>query len=372
MKLWLFYANAGGGHRRPADAVKEELERKYGAQIEAKLVDAIGDNSPFSRIFLEKGYSFLIDFAPWLYRIIYEISKIKAIMVLENFAAILNQKNYFIKKLQVERPDKIVAFFYLAGPLIEAIRALKLNIPITFIITDPFTTHPFWFLYKNNKFIVLSEQVKAQALRAGINERNVVVFPPIIHRKFKLAPTSDRKREFCAKFNLDFDKKMILLIGGGYGLPKGKQALKILAESDIDAQYIVACGRNKLLQRNVEKYKKNHPEKKIITFSFVDFVEDMIAASDLVIGKAGASVMMETLLLKKPLVIINYIWGQEGGNVDFVVKNNLGFFEPKLSNLPFLVKEIFSGRKSIDEEKSNLLESGTEKIAEYIYTKTGN
>ncbi len=364
------YANAGGGHRRPAEALAEELTRQYGKGVEPELVDATGA-SAITKYILEQGYAFSADYFQWIYKALFEVSATPAVIRLENYAATKLIKDFFVKKLQAEKPEKIVAFFYLLGPVREALRELGWRVPIVAVVTDPFTSHPFWFFYPELSYVVFSDAIKQEALRAGVPETNITVVPPIVHSKFKHLPETSEQENFRRHLGFLSNQKIVLLIGGGNGLPQGSEALEKLLESDLAAHLAIVCGNNKRLKNKAEALREKYGRDRLTVYGFVDFIEQLMAVADVVIGKAGASVMMETLTLQKPLIIINYIWGQEQGNVEYVVKNKLGFFEPDLTRLPQLVQRVLFDTATIQglEEQRKIMptKSGTEEIARYIY-----
>jgi len=369
MRIWLLYANAGGGHRKPAEALAEEIKKQSHGTTEPVLVDITGPSKLVKHI-LEKGYALSVDHFHGFYKALFEVSKRPLVMRTENHLATKLIGDFFIKKLQKEKPDKIVAFFYLIRPVREAMHKLGLKIPITAIVTDPFTSHPFWFLYPEISYIVFSPEMRQEALRAGVPEKNITVTAPIIHPKFTEISTDIDQTKIQKKLGLPVAKKIVLLIGGGNGLPHGSRAIEELLESRLDAHFAVVCGNNKRLKRNAEALQAQWGKEKLTVYGFVDFIEQLIAASDVVVGKAGASVMGETLILKKPLIIVNYIWGQEQGNVDFVVRSKLGVYEPDLKKLPELVKKFLFDEATIrslkDAQKNTPVGSGTEAIAKRI------
>ena len=96
-----------------------------------------------------------------------------------------------------------------------------------------------------------------------------------------------------------------------------------------------------------------------------------MALADVVVAKAGPAVVMEALVLHKPLVITHYIWKQEKGNVDFVLRQGVGLYEPVPSRVPDRVEEILRKGTSTEAMRQNgqslRLENGTEAIAEFIW-----
>ena len=159
-------------------------------------------------------------------------------------------------------------------------------------------------------------------------------------------------------------------MGGGDGIPHGRRILEGILSNDINVSIIIVCGKNKELFNQATELKKQYNSENLLIFGYVDFVYDLINASDLVITKCGASTIMEILLLKKVPVVNDYIWEQEQGNVDFLIANNLGIYEPKLPKLPELINELITNNEKLNFYKSNIekfgLQNGTGMVSEYL------
>ena len=152
--------------------------------------------------------------------------------------------------------------------------------------------------------------------------------------------------EIKKKLGFSTDSKVILLLGGGEGIPKGEMIVRQLISNINNIEIAVVCGRNKNLFNNLSHYVDQGGLTNIKLFGYIDFVEELINASDVVITKCGASTFMEILFCKKIPIVISYIWEQEKGNVEFLTENNLGVYEKRIEKLPEIIKGIFS-----DEEK---------------------
>jgi processive 1,2-diacylglycerol beta-glucosyltransferase/1,2-diacylglycerol 3-beta-galactosyltransferase len=107
-------------------------------------------------------------------------------------------------------------------------------------------------------------------------------------------------------------------------------------------------------------------------FAFVDFVYELLNAADIVITKCGASTIMEILMMKKIPVIIDYIWEQELGNMEFVRDNELGIFERDIGKLPQIVQSLATDEDQYQRFRGNIekmkLRGGTKEVAEFIRT----
>ncbi len=369
-KIWLLYARFGGGHLAPAKAVKEALEKKYGGLVDIKLVDIGEGLNGKAKFFLENGYSTLVNRAEWLWKIFYFLHKLRSIVWMENHLIPKLIKQYFGRLLETEKPDIIITFFHFFSPVMDALQERQLNIPVLAVVTDPFTAPPVWFYFKQISYIVFSAQAAALAMDRAIAPERMHIFPPILHPKYTtelLAAAQSIKLQL----GLALERKMVLLIGGGEGLPQGAQALESLLKSEVEADFAVVCGRNERFKAQIEKIARHYPHRKIHIFGFVDFVHQLMAAADVVIAKAGASVTMEVVFLKKPIIFIHYIWEQEKGNMEFVVQNHLGFFVPKIKELPQKVQAILyddaTRQKIVQGYESVTTKNGTEAVADFIY-----
>ncbi|MEI7562256.1 MAG: hypothetical protein WCJ39_00615 [bacterium] len=66
---------------------------------------------------------------------------------------------------------------------------------------------------KSMHYVVYSERIRLYAMSLGIQEKNIVVCPPIIHEKFSLLPSEQEKNTIKQSLDLSLDKKIILLLG---------------------------------------------------------------------------------------------------------------------------------------------------------------
>lgn len=342
MKIWFYYAKSGGGHKAPAEALAREMQKLY-PEGNVKLVDLAEKAELFFKYAIEDGYVSLTQRLPWLYAALYIVNAWRPVVKIENRIIDFFVKPSIKAKLVLDCPDGIVATHFFVSPLLTAMRELKLSIPLIIIVTEPFSTPEPWFYYPNIQYVVFSEEAKAVALKEGVAESNVAVFKPIINHPI-VALDDGRVLVIRNKYGLTPGKKIVLIIGGANGLPKGDKILSALLKDSIDAEFVVVCGNNKKSEDQMRALAARYP-KKAVVMGYVKDVGELIAVADLVIGKAGAGVVFETLMNKKPLLITHYIYGQEKGTMEFVVKRNLGWYEPRPSRIAEKVKQCLSPKE---------------------------
>ncbi|MFA6105547.1 MAG: glycosyltransferase [Patescibacteria group bacterium] len=367
MKIWLYYAKSGGGHKAPAEALASDLKRLYPG-TETKLIDMADQASVFFRLIIENGYVLLVQNLTWIYAVIYTINNSRLVVKLENFLTNLFLKSLIKARLVVDKPSGVVSTHFLVSPISSALKDLKMDIPIYIIVTDPFSVSPIWFYNKNLHYIVYSDAAKQIALANGVSPEKVVVFHQIVNHPTKIL-LAEEVAKVKNKYQINERKKIILMIGGANGLPKGEKIFELILKNKINAEVVAVCGTNKRQAKNFHSIKqKYNSEAKIM--GWVDNLSELMGAADLVITKAGAGVIYESLLLQKPLLITHFIFGQEKGTMEFVVKNGLGWYFTDSELIIKKVKDVIDGedgKKILMANEKIKFRSGNEEIVNYLY-----
>ena len=369
-QYFLLYLKTGEGHFAPARAIAQYLSAVHGDAIEPVLIDGLTDAKTLPRSLIEKGYRLLQARAKWYYEFLYATNKFPPIGHLNVAIAKLFIKPYLKKRIEEERPAKIIIFhFFLIAPVLAILKELRYDIPVITAVTDPFTAHPLWFQQPQQRYIVFSQRVKTYCIeRRKVPEAQLHVFPFIIDEKFASPfPTEDILR-LKQKFRFGPGKKCLLIIGGGDGIPNGKHILRHLVHAALDVEIAIVCGKNKKLYADALAIQQRYPSLKV--FAFIDFVYELLNVADIVITKCGASTILEILMMKKIPIINDYIWEQELGNMEFVRDNELGIFERNIAKLPAIVGNLIADQERYNRYIENIkkmnLRSGTGEVGEFL------
>ncbi|MCX8029186.1 MAG: glycosyltransferase [Brevinematales bacterium] len=371
MKVSIMYVKAGAGHISAARALADELKALY-PEVEPLLYDGLTGAPNYVRNIIEKGYSTASNFFPPIWNSIYAISKLYLIRKIEVDLVNLYIKKHVKNYILTEKPDKIVIdHFFVIKPVYEIVKEEKLNTKVLVIATDPFTCHPIWFTYPDIDLVVFSERMKNYAIRYGVSPDRIAVLPIILNRKFNSKLPDDEIRKLKDRYGFSLDKHLVLIAGGGEGLPNGELFLEEIAKSDLDVEIAIVCGRNEILKQKSENIAKKYTNKRVVVYGFVDFMYDLMNMSSVVITKGGPATVMETLILEKPLIITSYIWEQEKGNVEFVEQNSLGFYETKPRKVVEKVRKLLFDEDQVRRFQENIrkanIKNGTTDIARFIY-----
>jgi processive 1,2-diacylglycerol beta-glucosyltransferase/1,2-diacylglycerol 3-beta-galactosyltransferase len=371
-QYFLLYLKTGEGHFAPARSIAHYLSSIHGNSIETVLIDGLTDANSIPRSIIEKGYRLLQARAKWYYEFLYATNKFRPIGYFNVAIANFFIKPYLKKRIEEERPAKIVIFhFLLIAPVFDILKELQYDVPVITAVTDPFTAHPMWFQRPQQRYIVFSERLKTYCMeRRKIPESRLHVFPFIIDEKYAAPLPSAEITRVKQKFGFGLDKKCVLIIGGGDGIPNGKLILRRLLHASLDVEIAIVCGKNKQLHAVALELQQRYPSLKV--FAFVDFVYELLNAADIVITKCGASTIMEILMMKKVPVITDYLWEQELGNMEFVRDNELGIFERNIGKLPDIIRDLVSDEAQYQRYQQKIekmkLRSGTKEVAEFLRT----
>lgn len=115
-----------------------------------------------------------------------------------------------------------------------------------------------------------------------------------------LIDIESKRNDAIAYFNLDANKKTLLVLGGSLGARRVNQLIEKEMENILsqNVQIIWQCG--KLYFEDYKKY--NSPQVQVV--SFIEKMDFVYAAADVIISRAGASSVSELCIVGKPVVFI--------------------------------------------------------------------
>ena len=91
---------------------------------------------------------------------------------------------------------------------------------------------------------------------------------------------------------------------------------------------------------------------------FVDYLDDLVAASDLVITKAGGLIVSEIMARQTPMLLIDPIPGQEEWNADYVVSVGAGIQLRLLDMVPVAVDQLLQCPARLTELRAGAARAG--------------
>ncbi|KAL2544615.1 Monogalactosyldiacylglycerol synthase 1 [Forsythia ovata] len=353
-KVLILMSDTGGGHRASAEAIKAAFREEYGDDYQVFVTDLWTDHTPWPFNQLPKSYNFLVKHGT-LWKMAYYASAPRVIHQ-SNFAA----TSTFIardvaKGLMKYQPDIIISVHPLMQHVpLRVLRAKGLlkNIVFTTVVTDLCTCHPTWFHKLVTRCYSPSEEVAKRALRAGLQPSQIKVYGLPVRTSF-VKPVRP-KNELRKELGMNEYLPAVLLMGGGEGMGPIEATAKALGDALYDdahgkpiGQVLVICGRNKKLANKLQSVNWKIP---VQVKGFVTKMEESMGACDCIITKAGPGTIAEAMIRGLPIILNDYIAGQEAGNVPYVVQNGCGKFSKSPKEIANIVFQWFGEKQ--DELKT--------------------
>jgi 1,2-diacylglycerol 3-beta-galactosyltransferase len=112
-------------------------------------------------------------------------------------------------------------------------------------------------------------------------------------------------------------------MAGGEGGGKLLPTTLALAKSRLPFHLVVVTGRNAALKTKLEELAPTLPTPMTV-LGFRNDVPELMRAADLLVTKAGPGAIAEASIAEVPVVVYDFVPGQERGNLDYVRTNGIG------------------------------------------------
>ena len=169
--------------------------------------------------------------------------------------------------------------------------------------------------------MVPADEVYQRARERGIPANKLHLLGHPIHPKFEIVTAS--KHELREQLGLPADKTIALLMAGGEGGGKLLPTTLALAKSKLPFHLVVVTGRNASLRTKLAELAPSLPTPMTI-LGYCNNIPDLMRAADLLVTKAGPGTIAEANATEVPVVVYDYVPGQERGNLDYVRANGIG------------------------------------------------
>lgn len=336
-RVTILTANAGGGHRAAARSLAEALE----GRAVVTQVSLIDDHAPFPLNTWTAAYAPWVNYAPWLYRLVYQFGESRERVVAMQRAVYPLLKRHVASLIKPGQADLFISVHPLQVEIpIWFMKETGMRVPFMTVVTDPVTAPLAWFCPQADLCVVATEPAYRTGLACGVDPARLKLIGLPIRRSFtQLRGRS--KPEMRRQLGLAPDEPLVLMSGGGAGIgrivPMARAVARTLAYYERDVQMAVVAGRNNELRRRLDRQSWPIP---VHVLGFVENMAEWMAATDLLLTKAGPGMLAEAACLGLPVVITDYVPGQEVGNVSWVVKNGLGLYENEIEGIAAVVGEL--------------------------------
>ncbi len=325
------------GHHKASLAIEKALKLQQ-PFVETMCVNSFNYTNPVLEKIINRTYMGIIRRTPEVWEYLYDNPK-----VVKNTQRLKDAiHKYNSKKLKMLldsfKPDVVVTTqAFPCGIVADLKKSFNLNILLMGVLTD-FYPHSYWMYESVDRYVVASEEAKQRFLHDGISADKVKIMGIPIDVKFRQKKAVKQTKE---RLNLNLNKPVVLVMGGGSGLGPIKTAVLILERLNADVQIIVVTGTNKKLYKYLNK-KAPSFKKKLMPLEYSDNIDELMEISDILITKPGGITVSEALAKSLPILIINPIPGQEAKNTRFLVKSGAAVKAENQIELSALLENLFS------------------------------
>lgn len=351
-KVMILTASTGGGHNKASKTIQSHLDI---LGIESEIVDSLKDIGTVGKMFdimVSQGYEKSAQYVPKVYGKVYTVSDKKFLRKGFDINLIMSymEKN-ILKKIESDNITHIIGTHPFPVIAMSNLKNKgKLNTPIYSVITD-YTVHNAHIANEIDKYIVAHEDTKTLLENAGVDKDRI--YPIGIPISIK-DHSKEEIEQFKKKQGLN-DNFTVLIVGGSFGAGNIKSVYKKLENMQEDINIIIICGRNEHLKLKLEDriYRKT-PKNNTVIVGFTTEIEKYYQASDVIITKPGGLTVTECMYKMLPMIIPFYIPGQEEGNRDFLVNNQMALCSSRYFPLNVLVKSLIENPEKIELMKKSM------------------
>lgn len=284
IKKFILSGGGTGGHIYPAIAIANELKVRF-PDSEILFVGA-SDKMEMQKV-PQAGYKIK---GLWIAGIQRKLTLDNAMFPLKLMSSLVKSR----KIVKDFKPDVVIGTGgFASGPLLKAASAVGVPTVIQEQNSYPGITNR-WLSKRARKICVAYENLE-QYFPA---QKIVVTGNPV---RQDILVSDNRREAAIAKFDLDPAKKTLLVLGGSLGSRRinqlmAKELTWLLAQ---DVQVLWQCG--KLYYDDYKNYGENNAVK---VMAYIDRMDRVYAAADIVISRSGASSVSELCIVGKPVVFI--------------------------------------------------------------------
>lgn len=347
-KILILTVLAGIGHLRAAEAIAKGIQ-ELNADVEVKTCDPMGITTPKLQQFFNNSYLFLANNTPHLWGWIYNSS------ILSSYSSPFRWygKHRYAKSIKFIiddfKPDILISTHpFIAEGTGEIKRRKITNIPLVSVATD-YHVHPFGINKYVDLFIVPSSEVASYLRNKGVHNEKIKISGGLpTHPKF-FKPQD--KNQLCKKLGLQTEKKIVLVLCGGFGMGMGNvsKLVRNFIGIDFPLQLLVVVGKNEVLKNKLTQIS-NQLKIKTKIFGFVENMEELMSICDVVVTKPGGLSISEALTKGLPIILTKPVPGQEKWNIEMLLKGKVAIQPKNLAEIPTLITKLFTQEKNILQE----------------------
>jgi processive 1,2-diacylglycerol beta-glucosyltransferase len=344
MKVLILSITAGYGHNICAEAIKEYFSHAH-TEAEVKVLDALEYINPLLSKTIAQSYLHLTKYAKPLYGGVYRLAekkkdpapKISPTRISHKLLSTM-LKDYIAKF----NPNFIICTHVFAAQMMTEARK-HLTCPTIGIVTD-FAIHPYWEDTNLDYYVLPNELLTYQFTQKGLAADAILPFGLPIRKQF-----SHYISQTDARANIGIpNKPTVLVMGGSMGFGGMIKTLERLNNLPLDFQIITVCGNNSRVNKKIDKLSF---DKVVKNYGYVDNINELMSACDILVSKPGGITTSEALAKGIVMVMTKPIPGQEERNKEFLLNCGAAMSINNLIDVDECVYQLLTNPLKLDAMK---------------------
>lgn len=330
LRTLIVSAAFGSGHKRANDAIDKAFAgalQPSNTPLETHHEDVLEYLSPAVRQMTAGIYFFWLKYMPAAYRWFYNWTDRPTAPTALSFGKFgLQAMRRHVEQVQ---PEVVVNSYHTPAVLADRVRQLDGHSFLNAVVITDYRVHRHWARPEAELSFVASHEAAEQLRQLGLSDNQIEVTGIPIDPEYRalIGANKAELRQQCDLAELDPELPLILLSGGGMGNYRVKD--HVLAE-------LGNLGRRVQVLELAGSARKGTSQIGGATIHHIGYTTQfarLLAASDLVVGKAGGLTMSEATALGVPMIIFKPIPGQEEYNADYLERHEAGFWIKELSHM---------------------------------------
>lgn len=360
----------GMGHKSASDSLKSNLSNYRDLKVKVVEGFELGDE-----VYKKKSsiYKDSVKISPEFWHFLWIIND-KLYKIVNNYVETKITKK-FLELINDFKPDLIVSVQPIfVGSTINILEKNHVKIPFGVCITDIATISNFWMDERADFTICTTKNTVDACIKKGLEKHKLCMLSYPLKSQFLN----------IIKFGKEaiIDKKFIkvLMIAGGDGTTNFKFLCREIInwyenkyKDKFQLEITIILGNNNKLSVQLERNLSGKYKRYINIKGFVKNIEKYYLESTIGIFRASPGIMLEAVACNLPMILIDYIPGQESGNGKFAQEHNIGIMCMTTDNIIDSVEKMicddFSYLKYIKSKQRNFARIYLKgnNIGDYLY-----
>lgn len=368
--IFIAYTNTGSGHKTPAYAIAESIENLYPGKYTVTVSNFFTDAGlkEFDS-FICRAWNWMLKH-PYICRLQISISHM-LFPIAHRYLPVFQHRVWRTSMAYIHsiQPDIVfTTHFFCQTIAVDAKKKYKLSYQIITLNPDTFETFPQWDK-RGDLLLVNSSIAERKARLLGHRLNKILKVPQALRNDFNKQHFN--KEDLQKKYGLRPNIFTLFMSDGGQGIGSMEPCIRKIMESDLKFNIIAVCGRNSNLYKNLLQLQNSNSNIQLLVFSYVDFIAELMHASDIYVGKGGPASVIEALKTKLPVIITYAVNTAEINTQKFFRRRGLVWACRKPKKLVKLIEFLQKNPTHLEKVKkriknSDFFDNGSDLIANII------